>query len=128
MKRAVRHGDALCPQAAVDLRQPEALGEPRGHLLSVCRQPLGQLPRSAAHDGADGGAHGRYVLVRRPGVTSAESGGRGGGHVLGDRLPVAARPAGDGAQTFPQAEAPQDFANFDHTQLPIGHDHLLGRG
>ena len=26
------------------------------------------------------------------------------------------------------AEAPQHFANFDHTQLPIGHDHLRDGG
>ena len=91
-------------------------------------QPVRELPGPAAPEGADGGQHGRYVGVRRARIPSAETGGRRGGHILGDRLPVAPRPARDRAQTFPQAEPTQHLANLDHTQLPVGHDHLLGRG
>ncbi len=128
MQGAVRHSDALGAQAAVDLRQPQAFAEPGGDLLAMRRQPVGELPGPAAPEGADGGQHGRHVGVRRPGIPPAQAGGRRRGHILGDRLAVAPRPTRDRAQTFPQAEPTQDLANLDHTQLPVGHDHLLGRG
>jgi hypothetical protein len=128
MQGAVRHSDAVGAQATVDLRQPQAFAEPGGDLLAMRRQPVGYLPGPTAPEGADGGEHGHHVRVRRPGRPSVQAGGHRRGHVLGDRLAIAPRPARDRAQTFPQAEPPQDLANLDHTQLPVGHDHLLGRG
>ena len=115
-------------QPAMDLGEAEPVGEPRRDLLLVDHQSVGHR-RGPAHRGrANGGDHRHHLLVGRVGIAATESGGHRGRHVLGDRLPVAPGPPRDGAEAFPQAEPAQHLANFDHTQLPIGHDHLLGRG
>jgi hypothetical protein len=66
--------------------------------------------------------------VGRTGIPAPQSDGRGSGHILGDRLPVAPGPVRDGTEPFPQAKPAQHFADFDHTPLSVRHAPPLGRG
>jgi hypothetical protein len=93
-------------------RRPEGWGSPYEH---ADRRIKGQ--------GQDGD-----LVLRRAGIPAEQPRAHRGGDELGDRLPVDVRGAGDGTQAIPGADPTQYLADFDHTQLPIGDDHLLGEG
>jgi hypothetical protein len=128
MQRTVRHGHALRPQPAVDLREAQPRGQPRRDLLAMRGQPVWHVTGTPAGGGTDGRDHRGHLLVRRARLARRQPRGPRGGHVLGHRLPIAPRGARDRAHPVSQAEPTQHLASFDHTQLPIGHDHLRGRG
>jgi hypothetical protein len=125
MERAIGDAEALRLQAAINLRQAQPLRQPRRDLVAVRSETVGEVTGPANRDGVDGREDGRHVLVGRRRIAPTQPRGDRRGHVLANGLPVAPGPPRDGAQTVPHAEPAQHFAYFDHTQLPIGHDHLL---
>ena len=123
---AVGDRDALRPQPPRDLRQPQPVGPEPGLdglpmrpecLLLIARRLDGGRARLVAHGGD--------LLVGRQRTPSRQAERRGGSHVLGDRLPVDASPSSDGAEAIAREPASEDFADLHHSQLPIGHLHLL---
>ena len=124
VERAIRDADALLAEPAVDLGQPQAVGQPGRDLRLIGREPLRERgrpphgrPPQPAHEG------GELVLGRR-GRAAGQAHRDGRRHVLGDGLPIDAGASGDGAHAVAGAVPAPDFPQFDHTQLPIGHGHL----
>ena len=128
VERAAGDADPLLAEAAIDLGQPQPFGQPRRDLLAVrvSRSGISAGPpeagpcpatSAAATCSSVGPAAPRCRRALRAAATYLATVFRS--------LPV---PRAIAWTLSPQAEPAQHLAYFNHTQLPVDHDHLRDRG
>jgi hypothetical protein len=128
IERGVGDRDALLDEPPVHLRQPQpVLRQPRRDGRAVRQERLHLVAERRRAPRCRVVAHRRELLVRhrRPAADHADRLRRG--DVPHHRLAIDAGPAGDRPHAVAADPPPNDFAKFDHPQLPIGHAHLPGR-
>jgi len=120
VERAVGDGDVL-PQAAVDLRESQAVVEPGLDRRLMRLQQFGALAPPAGARRPQRREHAHHLLLGRWRAARAHPERRRGLQVLRHGLPIHAGAAGDGPQALAQRVPAQHFPHLDHGQLPIGH-------